>query len=258
MTNLSSINKSIIPENISNVNKAYTKNSAHNESMFACKSQKPKFSKTSKVRKTHRSSANKSLQRYKLGCNLPASQEHSESLSKYSNKPIPKYTLNLQESRNQDFKKTKSIGLEKPSNLKFDVKVQSLNHSKRCLTKRLGKPRIQYSQLNSTVNRSTDKSAFTMNQLFFDEMMNKKRTLSKMSSQKLNIKLTNGRTDDNYYSSKVQQIVSSNNSLVGKNVVAYAPHGGVFEKGNNEERLNFLSDSNSKLESLPLNVKLEK
>ena len=87
--------------------------------------------RTGKHKSLNRGSGNKSLNRYKQGWQFSTNQEGSEGNSMWiDNKYAKKNNLILTESRNQHFKKAKSISQENENNLKLDIKAESQLKSK--------------------------------------------------------------------------------------------------------------------------------
>ena len=84
-----------------------------------------------KHKSLNRASGNRSLNRYKQGWQIPSKQEGNEGNSMWiDNKYAKKNNLILNESRNQHFKKAKSISQENENNLKLDMKDRSQQDSK--------------------------------------------------------------------------------------------------------------------------------
>jgi len=129
-TTMSMKTKGIIPANISNVNRSIHKKrikttSSHNESYTSNKYKK--YGKLNKNRSSQRYDLNKSLQRYKLGCSYPkheranSQQKDSSSLSK---------SLSIQDSRNDNFGKSKSINQDHSKIIKFETRNINEPYSK--------------------------------------------------------------------------------------------------------------------------------
>jgi len=171
--------KNIIPENISNVNKAYTKGMSHNDSHISTRQPKAAH-KTKDSRVPNRPSLNKSQQRYKMGYSTTSSQEGSESNTRnYDTRYAKKNSLLMSESRNQNFKKAKSISQE-DNKINFDQKVQSQYYNNN---------EVRSPGVRPALNRSVDKPNLSLNQMMLDEMMKTKKTLNKIPSHKQTLNL---------------------------------------------------------------------
>jgi hypothetical protein len=110
------------------------------------------------------------------------------------------------ESRNDDFKKASSVT---EHNMSMKVETRNSQQQYRALNK--GNPIS-----NNKLNKSLEKPKFALNKLMFDEMMKTKK-LSKMASQKRNVKMADKRIEDSYKldnENRKSSSASMNNSTI--------------------------------------------
>lgn len=125
--------KGIIPANISNVNKSIRQKkpklqASHNDSIASSKAKRGRGQRKSEFKTSKRTSAHRSLQRYKMGCHFQQHPDMDESPTKAGQ--IKGESLALQDSRNQDFKKSKSISHENELTQRFDTRNSHHYYSK--------------------------------------------------------------------------------------------------------------------------------
>lgn len=192
MNTMSMKKKSIIPAGISNVNKnisqKYIKSTNHNDSLIPGKPKKPKNGRQNN-KLGYGQSLNKSLQRYKLGCNLGISRESSAETHRYSHSRTGKLDPGIgNDSRNLYVNKSKSTADDESPVVKFNVKKTSQKYSKLGLVNQsVDQAYNNHPRMDSSLNKSPDKGNFSINQMLFEDMRHNK-TVKKSSLAKKNIK----------------------------------------------------------------------
>lgn len=126
--------KNIIPANISNVNKnmGLKKNKAatHNDSHISGKPRAHKTARRADLKRSQRKSINRTLNRFKLGCQFNKTERSNSNISHDPHIIDKERSFSLQDSRNLKFGKSKSIIQDEGNRLKFETRNSHHHYSK--------------------------------------------------------------------------------------------------------------------------------